>query len=509
MTIATRRLGRPWATLVTLAAAVVVSSAHIGSPDAWYDGPAGPYTVLVHVQAPAVVPGIAIVNVKPADSGIERVTAFVNRFDATGGTPPPDVAAPVADSPGWYRTRLWVMTAGSNSVTVGVTGAKGTGSVVVPLTAVAGRRLTFDTPLAAILVLVAVVLALGLVTIAGAAVRESVLPPGGEADAPRRRRARFAMARIAVVLAIAVLLTGAWWRAEDRGFERNLFRPMTISARVDSSSLALAITDSTWVRRHDVRWLREHRLPQRGDLIEDHGKLVHLFVVAADGRSAFAHLHPTTRDSVTFESAFPPLPAGKYTVFADIVQTSGFTQTMTTTVDLSGDSTRRTAPSAIDPDDSWSVARPTADGKRITLDGGTMVTWLRDESPLVANTEADLRFSVSPPAGDTASLEPYLGMVGHAVVVRDDAKVFIHLHPLGTISVAAQARLTSPAEATQDAHAAHTSQAADNASTAKGDTLYFPYAFPQPGNYTVWVQFKRAGRILTGSFPAVVTPAAQ
>ena len=128
----------------------------------------------------------------------------------------------------------------------------------------------------------------------------------------------------------------------------------------------------------------------------------------------------------------------------------------------------RTAPPTIDPDDSWVVARSTADGARITLDDGTTVTWLRDESPLVANTEAGLRFSVSPPAGDTASFEPYLGMVGHAVVVRDDAKVFIHLHPLGTISVAAQARLTSPAKATQDPHAAHTSRAAQNGSTAKG-----------------------------------------
>ena len=496
--------------IAALAGIVLVSSAHIGSPDAWYDGDAGPYKVLVHVQAPAVVPGIAIVNVKATQPGIERVTAFVNRFDATGGTPPPDVAAPVADSPGWYRTRLWVMTAGSNSVTVAVIGAKGTGSVVVPLTAVAGKRLTFDAPLAALLVLVAVVLALGLVTLAGAAVREGVLPPGAAADAPRRRRARFAMGRVGVVILIAIVGTGAWWRAEDRAFERRLFRPMSLSVGAADAQLVLTITDSVWLNRHDVRWLRERRLTPRADLIEDHGKLVHLFVVSADGRSAFAHLHPTTRDTVRFESSFPPLPPGTYNVFADVVHATGLTETMTATLAVTGDSSARPASTTRDPDDSWGFGRgvagapPTsaADSARTVLEDGTVLGWVRDASPLVENKEAGLRFAVTPPAGDTTSLEPYLGMVGHAVVVRDDARVFIHLHPLGTISVAAQQRLTSGQAPAAASHAQH-------AATARADTLYFPYAFPQPGNYTIWVQLKRGGRILTGAFPAQVAAAPQ
>ncbi len=495
-----RAVRRAFGSTVLMAAIVLVSSAHIGSPDAWYDGPAGPYTVLVHVQAPAVVPGIAIVNVKATDPGVERVTAFVNRYDATGGTPPPDTAAPVAESPGWYRTRLWVMTPGSNSVTVGVTGAKGAGSVVVPLTAVAGKRLTFDAPLASLLIVAGVVLALGLVTLAGAAVRESVLPPGSEADPARRRRARFAMARVAVVIMIAIVGTGAWWRAEDRAFERDLFRAMEISARAPDSRLALTITDSAWIHRHDVRWLREHGLSPRTDLIEDHGKLVHLFVISTDGRSALAHLHPTTRDSVHFESAFPRVPPGTYNVFADVVHASGLTETMTTTLVVSGDTLARGHDRVADPDDSWGLGRPDGDPTRAVLGDGTTLTWLRGEAPLVEGTEAGLRFAVAPSKGDTASLEPYLGMVGHAVVVRDDARVFIHLHPLGTISVAAQAQLGGATGDWPTGHAGH-------APSVRQDTLYFPYAFPQSGNYTVWVQLKRAGRVLTGSFPVSVAAA--
>jgi len=480
-----------------IAALLVVCSAHIGSPDAWFDGPAGPYKVLVHVQAPPVVPGIATVNVQITEPGITRVTAFVNKFDATGGTPPPEVATRDPDSPSWYRTRLWVMSPGSNSVTVTVIGGQGEGSVVVPLVAHAGRRLEFNRALALPLVGVGVVLALGLLTIVGATVREGVLPPGAEPDEERRRRARVAMGRTVFVIALAVTGAGTWWRAEDAAFVRRLYRPMPVRTGIDSAGgLVFAIADSIWAHRHDVAWLRARRIAEPSALIEDHDKLVHLFLISTDGRSAFAHLHPITADSVTFTSPLPNVPAGSYRVFADIVQASGLTQTLTSTITIPA--TTQGGRASLGADDSWAVGRPptsSAEPTRSVLEDGTVLTWIRNAAPLAAGEEAGLRFSATPPAGDTASLQPFLGMAGHAVVIRDDGQVFIHLHPLGTISLAAQARLARSAN-NAVSHAMNAAQG--------NDSLYFPYAFPQPGNYTVWVQVKRRGRVLTGSFPASV-----
>jgi hypothetical protein len=36
--------------------------------------------------------------------------------------------------------------------------------------------------------------------------------------------------------------------------------------------------------------------------------------------------------------------------------------------------------------------------------------------------------------------------------------------------------------------------------------LTFPWAFPQPGNYHLWVQVKVAGQVRTGVFAATVAP---
>ena len=99
-------------------------------------------------------------------------------------------------------------------------------------------------------------------------------------------------------------------------------------------------------------------------------------------------------------------------------------------------------------------------------------------------------------------------MMSHAVVTRDDGAVFVHLHPSGSASMVAQQifrqRVAGDTARTEDGrlilreddHAQHAGPAVSSVS--------FPYEFPQPGRYRVWVQVKRDGRVLTGTFDADV-----
>jgi hypothetical protein len=498
--------------LAGIAAGVVLCSAHVGSPDVWYEGAAGPYHIVVYVRMPGVVPGIADINVRVMGDRPEQVTAMVNLFNANAGTPPPDAAKPATGD--WYRAPLWIMAPGSNSVTVAVKGAKGTGSVVVPVTAVANRRLPLQRSLGTVLAGLGVFLFVGLVSITGAAVREAVLPPG---EAPSRRRvwsARGAMAGCAALTGLMLFGGRKWWDSEDAAFRDQMYRPFATRALVTGSgagrALQLEIIDSAWVMRRDSVWLREHDLQTWSPLVTDHGKLMHLFLIREPDQAAFAHLHPVTSDSVHWSSPLQGLPPGRYRVFADIVHESGFAKTLLASVEIPGGEDAR---AALGSDDAFYIGSPAGDTASLS-DGGAIV-WQRGAAALVAGEPAPLDFTVRDADGRPAAVEPYLGMAAHAVVARDDGSVFIHLHPMGTISAASQAtfairqRGDTVTGTIGPQIAAADSAMAMMAHGRQTSAVSFPYAFPQPGRYRIWVQVKQHGTVETAGFDAQVAPALQ
>lgn len=497
-----RAVGR--ALLLTLLLAV--GAAHVGSPDAFYDGMAGPYAVRVIVRPPQVIPGLAEIVVRATGENAAEVRTVAVRpvFWSTGaqGSPRADATTRVEAPDPTFTGRLWLMRSGAWSVQVIVNGARGDGIVSVPVGAVATGQLTLGAGLQLLLVALGLLLFTGMLTIVHAASGEAQVEPGGTIPGALRRRARVVTAGAAALLALLLLGGARWWDAEARAYRRTLHRPLAVRTTIADEArgrvLALEITDSAWQRRLIA------------PIVPDHGKLAHLFLVKDGDESVLAHLHPVLRDSSTLATPIPALPAGRYRLYADIVHETGFARTLTDTVDVPPASTE----THLDADDGWAripVAPSAMPRASVRLADGATMRWRSADTVFVAGRETTLSVEVLMPDGAPAALEPYLGMAGHAVVTKRDGTVFVHLHPGGTTSVTAQAvfaaRDRGDTTATGRLRAGAIDAALHGGRAPTTARLDFPYAFPTAGRYRVWVQFRRAGRVETAAFDVEVRAA--
>lgn len=512
-----------------LALALAISG-HIGDNNTHFRGVAGPYPVQVTVRHPGVVPGLADITVRVEGEGVRRVTVRPVRADlGRAGAPSPDQARPVPGAPGLYGAELWFMTAGTYTVDVRVEGEAGAGTAVVPVLSVANRRLEMSPLVGAALLALGLLLLVGAATIARTAVAEGVLPPG-EQPSPRRIVLGRVAGLVALVLLVLAMVGGKlWWDAEDAGYRSRMFEPLAVeaSARVvpgpegtPSRLLELALVDPAWLGR---RWT---------PLVPDHGKLMHAFLIREAGMAAFAHVHPVPEagDSVradSFRLAVPPLPPGSYRFYADVTHESGFAQTLSAGVEIPTLPTEdgggpaaaptREGPTLLppaDPDDSWwasspaPVAIPGSSGEALFPDG-TRVGWEEPPAEIVTGETLDLVFQVRDEVGRPRVLEPYMGMMSHAALRKEDGGVFVHLHPSGSVSAASLAILEARARAEDSTglpEGADLTRGMEGEGPHPAGRVGFPYAFPEPGRYRLWVQVKPAGEtVRTAAFDVVVT----
>jgi hypothetical protein len=483
--------------MLLVALAPAVSSAHVGSPDVVYDGKAGPYDVRVIVRVPTVVPGLADVTVRIL-RGAAREVHIQPVFWRTGvsGSPSPDLAKEVPGASGLYSGQLWLMARGAYSVYVSVDGRNGHGTASVPVMSVATGRLGMSHGLGALLITLGFFLIAGLITIVYVAAGEGVTEPGLPIDATRRRRARLIASIAAPVLALALLGGAKWWGSVDRIYQTRMYRPLPTRASVVADP-------GKPVLRFEVLDSAGGQLTL-DPLVPDHGKLMHLFVIDSASMRAFAHLHPMFNDTGAFVTPAPPLPPGRYRLFGDITTETGQTRTLTGMVSLTRSDSVRASAERADPDDAWTttpgVVRRAAAASVDTLADRSTMEWLADSTAVRAGSDATLRFRVRDPSGALATLEPYLGMAAHAVIARTDGSVFVHLHPTGTISMAAQ-QVFASRDRGDTTPAGRLRLASDSVPmiSMTGD-FSFPYLFPQRGTYRLWVQVRRNGRVLTGSY---------
>lgn len=472
--------------IITLSCSAV---GHVGSPNVYFEGDAGPYHLLVTVNPPAMVPGIAEVQVRVTSGTVSSISitpVYVNGKDQ-GLPPTPDLMQSTAD-PQWFAGEVWLMESGSWEIRAEASGPQGTGKLAVLVPVFARRILPMQKALGILLFGLMLFLSVGIISIAGAAAREGGLQPTAIPSPQNTRLGRIAMA-LAGALVVAILALGNWWwNAQAADLKRNLLYsapPLKVSFD-GTEQLSLHIDEDLWHKNRKDQWSMT--------LIPDHGHLMHAFLVRVPAMDRFYHLHPEQANDGSFTVKLPAIPSGKYKIFADIVRGTGFPETMVSEIDLPD-----VTGEPFSGDDSGVEARTDGQSGRTTnvsplADGGRMV-WEQDGTALKADQLSWLRFRIEDaqhkPAND---LEPYMGMGGHAEIVRSDFSVFAHIHPAGSVPMASLMIAQKDFEMPMD----HSSM------RALTDRVSFPYGFPQPGDYRLFIQIKRHGEVETGVFDAHV-----
>jgi len=474
------------AMLAMLVALAHPAAAHVGSPNVFYEGDAGPYHLFVTVRVPQVIPGVAEVEVRTNSDDVRQISTTVAKLTGPGSKfiPVPDLAKQSKTDPRFFTSSLWLMQYGSLRVLLKVNGARGPAELSVPVASFGQAVLAMPRALGALLLVLALGLGLGAIFIVGAAARESRLAPGAEVTPEYRRRGWRAMAIMAVVVLLTFYGSFLWWNTDANAYATlaKFFKSPKCSATLAGNRITIRPTDQIWLDNEKV-----------ADLVLDHGHIMHLFLVRGPGLDRIWHLHPERTNEGTFEENLPSIEPGHYEVFADIVDKYGFPWTLVGTIDMPN-----VAGPAISGDDSEGTASlltPASDTTTSMLADGTQVLWKRDGGPLKANTSMILEFEVKDKSGTPANdLEPYMGMAAHAEIIRDDLSVFAHIHPSGSASMASvmMASADTPGAASMADMKMPTDKVAPEIS--------MPYGFPKPGLYRIFLQFKRAGRIETASF---------
>ena len=458
-------------------------SAHIGSPDVFLESHAGPYRLFVTIRPPLAIPGVADVEVLATDDGVRDVRIVPLPLTGAGArfAPVADRAQQSPDDPKLFTGQLWLMSAGAWQVRVTVNGDRGEGTLSVPVPTLPKATLEMSPGVRAILFVLMMLLASGFVAIVSAMVREARLGAGEVLDARARRRGRIAGAIATVAVASIVYLGNMWWAVEATAYDRYIYKPLTAAATLnDQARLRVQLSDPGWIRSRRL-----------DDFVLDHGHPMHLFVLSP-ALDRLWHLHPQQVATGQFQHTLPAMPAGQYELFADLVHATGVSETVTARLDTQA---IRGAPLSGD-DSAWvedKIRRSAEDSDGAKADD-TKIVWVRDNTPLVTKKLTLFTFRVNDGGGEPVKdLELYMGMPGHAVFVKRDRSVFAHVHPSGSASMATVNFANQRASEDHSAHAA-----------APLSAVSFPYGFPEPGDYRIFVQVKRAGRVITGAFDANV-----
>jgi hypothetical protein len=191
----------------------------------------------------------------------------------------------------------------------------------------------------------------------------------------------------------------------------------------------------------------------------NHEKKMHLIVASKD-LSKYQHIHPTYKGKGVFTVPVTFTQGGSFQLIADFVPKGQSDTVQMHTVSVKGNTP---APVSLTPDK-----------KLVKTVNGNQVS-LKIDSQLKANQETMLNFyfedaQTKQPIQD---LQPYLGAVGHVVILNQDATKYLHVHPMDE--------------------------------RVKGSNAMFHTTFPSPGVYKIWGEFQRSNKVFIVPFVVEVS----
>jgi len=257
------------------------------------------------------------------------------------------------------------------------------------------------------------------------------------------------------------------------------------------------------------------------DLIIHDSALIHLLVVSPSGR--LWHLHPIRTAPGRYQIQLTLPEAGHYALSAELVRRGGGVQLVRASgldvLPAAVNTTAGSQPSTMDTPVPLGAGRMSAS----TVVDATTVT------VMTTDPVAGRPVTITATIGDTADLQPWLGMVGHLIVAGplpagngtdigqavQDAPVWAHAHSMGSagmssmpgmpgMSSASGTGSTSGQAGSDPGMSAMVGMAPVNGDSAPDETVAgygpdvpFTFIFPIAGQYRLWVQAERDYTVLT------------
>jgi uncharacterized membrane protein len=195
-----------------------------------------------------------------------------------------------------------------------------------------------------------------------------------------------------------------------------------------------------------------------GKLAIVHEHPLHL-IITDENLDYFDHIHPEPQSDGTLAIPYRFPDNRRYLLFAELTPAGDRAQAFRFEFPVGRDRrARRGQPGGL--------ALPTS--REI---GAYHVELLTQPRRLVAQREAQLVFRLERDGKPVTDLQPYIGALGHCVVISEDTQRYLHSHP---------EQLTPP--------------------VTGGPMVSFHTEFPAPGRYKVWGQFKHRDEIIVADF---------